>query len=318
MFVDGNNVWYNTGMSADDSRPEAAPSFSAPPRDPRMTVGVALLTVILLFLLAGAIPVRDGVQAVVFRTPVFIGLLALLCVSLGACVLRYRFSARQVGFHLVHVGIIVIIAGAAIGFFTGRSAVITLPITGDHTVARVRASDDSFIPLGFRFAVTDFSVEMYEPDYALFRPTDTKDNPDYTFVRMIRANTDGVFVVSPSNRVGGIELQIRSNVWMRQYVLDNGLILQKAPAVPRRFDATLKFSDTASAAREVPLRVNHPVTHHGWRFYLMSYQEEPELCVELTVRKDPGRRIVIAGMYALMLGTLMLCFTRTRERHAHA
>ena len=283
------------------------------PQPSRMTAALVLMAVIVLFLLAGGIPVQQGSQTAVFRTPVFIALLVLLSASLVACCVQRRFSARHVGFHLAHAGVVCILAGAAVGFLAGREAEVSVPVSDGHAISRLPSRDGTYIPLDFTVGATRFNVESYAPDYHLFRPDCVARDPGYQFVRTVHASADGTFAVSPSNRVRASELQTGSNAWVRQYVLDNGCILQQASAVPRHFQATLRFTDASGATRDAELSVNHPVTHHGWRFYLMSYQKEPDLCIVLTVRKDPGRRAVIAGIYALMVGTCMLCFRKRKE-----
>ena len=284
----------------------------------RMTGAVVVMALVVLFLLAGAIPVHQGAQAAVFTTPVFIVLLVLLGASVIACCIRRGFSLRHLGFHMAHAGVVCILAGAAVGFIAGRAADVTVPVVAGHAISRLLCRDGTAIPLDFSIGATRFVAESYDPDYHLFRPAGGTDDPGFEFAGTVRAGGDGSFAVSPGSRVRAAELRTGSNEWVQQHVLDNGWFLQKAVAIPRHFQATLRFADESSPTREAELSVNRPVTHHGWRFFLMSYQEEPNLRIVLTARKDPGRRAVIAGIYALMAGTGMLCFSRTRSSHAGA
>jgi hypothetical protein len=217
-----------------------------------LTAAIIVLGGIVLFLLAGAVPVQDGAQAVVFRTPAFMGLLAALAILLvAACLRRVRLPGRF-AFVLTHLGIVVILAGALLGFLFGRRSDFTVPVAGSHAVRALVDAEGRRIPLGFSLAVADFRVDYYEPG-----------------------------------------------------------------STPRHFEAALRLTgDGADENRR--LAVNRPVTYRGWRFYLMSYDHNPEVCVTLTARRDPGRGVVIAGIWMVIAGTCLLGLRRVPAEEATA
>jgi len=62
--------------------------------------------------------------------------------------------------------------------------------------------------------------------------------------------------------------------------------------------------------KKLPVSINHPAQFKGWRFYLMSYDQMRQSYVQLSVRRDPGRNAVIAGIWLTIIGTFVLCFRR--------
>ena len=98
-----------------------------------------------------------------------------------------------------------------------------------------------------------------------------------------------------------------SSNWVQHLSLENGWILQSASRTPRAFRALLGLSDHLGRTSHA-LEVNRPVTVHGWRIYLMSYEAMPRLYVHLHLRKDPGRGFVTGGIWMVMAGAVLLCW----------
>ncbi len=57
-----------------------------------------------------------------------------------------------------------------------------------------------------------------------------------------------------------------------------------------------------------PMKVNAPVAHRGWKFYLMDYDHENQSYLFLYAKKDPGNRLFAAGLWMIVIGTAGLCF----------
>ena len=99
--------------------------------------------------------------------------------------------------------------------------------------------------------------------------------------------------------------------WLLLRHLTNGWMLRQAPRTAKHFEAELVFTDMDSTRTNGVLRVNHPLLHHGWFFYLKSFDEEARRYVIVGVRRDPCRRMVIVGTWILMVGTAWLCWQRS-------
>ena len=288
-----------------------------------MHLAVHILSILVLFMLAGVIPAGQGEQGVVFRTPVFVVLLGVLVFSILSCSRRYRFSRRTVGFFLTHYGVVAILGGAFAGYVLGERGELAVPITAHHTLWELTGGDGTTVPFGFGVSVTAFDVRFYDPDYDLYRIVSAadrtgetgegSDGAEYEYVARFTLSREGRLDLGEFGYVGGTDLRADSGAgdWVEQHVLPNGWVLQKAPGAPRRYAATLKITDADGSTREEELIVNQPVQHRGWRLYLMSYDQEAKRYVVLSVRRDPGRTAVILGIWALMAGVALMCFRKS-------
>jgi hypothetical protein len=82
-------------------------------------------------------------------------------------------------------------------------------------------------------------------------------------------------------------------------------------AADQRYQAGLVLEvDGESQQRQ--LVINKPVDVAGWRLYLNSYDSQAMRHVTLTLRRDPGDRLVVAGVLGLMIGTALIFFIRRR------
>jgi hypothetical protein len=272
---------------------------------------VILLGVLVLFMAAGGIPAADGSQTVVFRTPVFVILLALLGLLLVLGCVRYGRGLERVVFWPAHLGVVLILAGAGLGLALGRRGRLLLPVESRHGVSRLPAKERAVeTPLGFDLSVVTFDVEYYDPTYVLCRPTtdDPRDADDYTPAAELAPADDGTVWIDDYGRVPRDALrEPSSGAWVPQVRLTNGWILQRSEQTPRKFLAELAIErDAVRSTRTV--EVNKPATVNGWRIYLMSYHTQVRPSVQLLLRRDPGRGLVIAGLWCVIVGTALLCW----------
>lgn len=214
-----------------------------------MMFAMFILAALVLFMLAGTLLFAGRDPAVVFHSPLFIILAGLLFVSLVWACARRRSTGRQAAFILTHGAIVLILLGAALGFWFGEKSDLVVPVKPDHIIRNVPGKNLASIPLGFGLGVPAFRVEYYD----------------------------------------------------------------KKRMMPSHFEADLRIEDGNISEIRV-LRVNHPVSYRGWRIYLMSWENDPTAGevltptgVVLTARRDPGRGLVIAGIWMLMIGVTLTC-----------
>lgn len=286
-----------------------------------MILAVCIMVVLVLFLLAGAIPIYGGTQIIVFHTPVFVLVAGCLVVYLIVCSCRLA-SLRQAAFLLTHLGAVLILAGAFAGFLAGKQGEVSVPVGHEYALSEIPTRDGKVARLGFDVSVTNFAVERYAPDYALHVPagstassSGSDENRGYTFVKKVRIGKDGFLRLDKHEHLDGAALRNEKGEWTKQHTLSDDRVLQSLGQVDRHYSAALRMTGDDGAARATELTVNHPVEHRGWRFYLMSYDTEREQTVTLAARRDPGRKPVIGGIWALMIGTALLCFRKRGGSH---
>jgi hypothetical protein len=280
---------------------------------------VFLLLLLVLFMLAGVLPVADGTQDVIFRTPVFIALLFVLACTLVFACFKQRFSFKNIGFYLAHLGVAAILVGAGIGFVFGSKTSCTLPVDEQHKTSEIILKNGKAVPLEFDITVTSFDVDFYDPPYNLYRPVTAENGSqvnDYEFVRRIRFRDDKPVQVLETITVLAGDLKDGSGQWVPQHYLENGWMLEKGRAMPRTYTAGMRITGKDDDTLEKDLVVNHPVSYGGWRFYLMSYDMDAAPYIVVSARRDPGRVMVIYGIWAVIIGTAIVCFRKERKVYA--
>ncbi|MFW5857927.1 MAG: hypothetical protein ACOCX4_08615, partial [Planctomycetota bacterium] len=259
-----------------------------------MRLSMQLLTVVVLFLLAGVVPGPDGASAGLFRTPVFAALLGLAAVALGACALRRR--GRGSGFVLLHAGLAVVLLGAGLGVLFEERARFALPVDPDLAIRRIFRPMGQPLDLGFALTVTGARVETYPPTYHLFpSPGETADAggvPAGSFA----PDAQGRLFLPDRPPLPAAALRDAAGGWRDEAPLADGAVLRRGAAVPKRYEVVLHLSGDAAASGPRLLAVNRPVTCNGWRLYLMDLDPAGGGRVVLLARRDPGRGLVIAGM----------------------
>ncbi len=83
---------------------------------------------------------------------------------------------------------------------------------------------------------------------------------------------------------------------------------------PKEYRAYLKFEGEEKSQL---VRVNHPFTKEGYRFFLMAMSPLPEeptkTVVQLLVRKNPGSTIVLIGFFTCIAGFAILFASRPKK-----
>lgn len=274
---------------------------------------MVVLAGLLLLLVAGGIPVDNGAQLAVFRTPVFRLLaagLALLCIA--ACA-RYGRSWRRLPFWLAHLGVVAILVGAGLGSVWAVRGRLALPVAVPYRVEQLPTDKKGvFEPLGFSLQVSDFRADFYPPVYELYRPRvqAPQGAADYEPEARLPLRDDGTLAHPSIREIRRAQLwDAGRNDWVERVALGDGRVLQRGPRTAKHFEARLRTLQDGVVA-DHRLRVNHPVTVAGWRIYLESYGDEPVRHVQLAFRRDPGRIWVMVGIWMVVVGTAFLCWRR--------
>jgi len=276
-----------------------------------MKLAIGLLVVIVLFLLAGVLPVPGGDAGIIFKTPVFMLLVATECVLLLVAAVR-QVCAMRLAWALAHGGVVVLLLGALLGYLFGKDAEFSAPVGSAQGITQIPATATGVVyTLPFSVRVSDFRVDYYDPCYNLFRPA--QGMPPHEYVRTVVPPATGMLVLAEAGAIPVDALHDARGAWQDRFVLDNGWFL-RLRRTPKHFEATLQLQVGSAAPVAAPLAVNHPVTFHGWKFYLMSYDDDDGLAVHLSVRRDPGRRLVIGGIWMVIIGSALLCWVHTGTR----
>ncbi|HEX2927470.1 MAG TPA: cytochrome c biogenesis protein ResB [Ruminiclostridium sp.] len=279
-----------------------------------MKWSIRIMTVIVIFLVIGSILVSSRLYEKIFWSPICFILLGVFTVILIIYSFKQGFSFRKIGFQFCHLGIVIILIGACIGYFVAVKATAVFPMNTPYD--QLQLENDKVVALGFSISVIDFQVKRYNPEYYLFKPlkenSKSNDLKDYKKLGEFTSNFDESYDLKEYGRINAQKLKDNTakDGWRSKYELENGLILVKAAPKDKYYLAKLKIIDSNSREIIENLEVNHPVGYKGWKFYLSSYDMEENSYVVLTAKCDPGVNFVIYGMWIALLGTILLCFQK--------
>ena len=286
-------------------------------QDRLLIAGTAGMFAAVVLLLAGAIPVDQGRQTVIFQTPAFLaGAAAGAGLLLAACFLR-RPPLRQVAFVLAHAGLVLILSGAWLDRRGGqRLDGVRLPVGMGHAIGTLRDAGGRPVALGFTLEVLDFSVSFYDPVYVLFRPDESVPG-GFAPGRKIDPRVPASLRQVPGGPLTADQLKAGGE-WRTEVPLAGGGFLRMQPAVPRWYEAGVRTACGDETRRHV-LAVNHPLLVNGWQVLLVSYGTEPMGYVELAFKRSPGIRLVVAGIWCVIAGVALLCLVLPLlRRNPHA
>lgn len=283
-----------------------------------LAAGIVVLAIAVLFLAAGAVPVRGGQQTLVFETPAFLAVVAAgTGLLLAACFLR-RPLARQLAFALTHAGLVLLLLGAAIDWRREqRLEGIRLPVGMGHAIRQLRdPATVRTVALGFALEITDLTIAHYDPVYTLLRP-DGLQPPNWVVAGKVDPRVPATLRRIPSGNLNVDDLKT-GDKWKEELPLPDGWILRKQAEVPRGYGASVRIAAEGGERTQI-LAVNHPLSANGWQVLLASCGRDPIPYVELMFKRCPGRPLVFAGIWSVIAGVFLLCLVLPlieKERHA--
>ncbi|MFC1467523.1 cytochrome c biogenesis protein ResB [Verrucomicrobiota bacterium] len=257
---------------------------------------IVLMSAIVLFMLAGVTAAPSGeALPYLFKSPLFIALGFVLGIAnLVAVIKRWN----KPGFVLMHLGITVLLTGAFIGYVNGKKGSMTVGLN-HPPVNQMQLDDGSKLQIPVRVEALEFNVEYYSPVYTrdVFKGGQQAAGDIVLNVDAAEVQVEGYGPVAVDDfRMG--------RLWLPRVVLEDGSVLVRQSLTPKKYETKLRFDGEIEAA----VIINYPVTYKGWRFYLMSYDQRTMRYVVLSARYDPGRPLVVAGIWMVIVGSFVSTF----------
>lgn len=311
---------------------------------------VWIMTVIALFIMAGALPFigSDNEPNVIFTSPVFIGLNAvfvcLLLTGISVFILDYKKHPNPF-FIITHLGVVLVLIGAFICCVGEIKTGLVVPTDGKtpgQTQSQLQSAGETpETPMAFwgcDVTCPTFRVDYFPVDsYQLYKKAQAIGEGAKAKLIMTAKIKDGFLDLGENGRVKESELKSDNGFqgWKLCHDLDEEhfLLLNKPP--DKSYLCELAFKSPKSDGKvsttqgrgdddailedtiTLPVYVNHPGTYKGWRFYLKDYDHKRHQYVVLTIRRDPGRGWVIVGIWMIIIGVAGLCYLPSvKKRHA--
>lgn len=129
-----------------------------------------LSMIMTVFTVFASVTGTSGTQESIFNSVWVVLLLALFVVVQVICLftLKPKFTLYRAGFYLLHIGLVLLLAGCFIYYIAGDMVNVTVPVdsTQLYRVIKRREPDSNgndTINLDFSIGVSNFEVERYEP-----------------------------------------------------------------------------------------------------------------------------------------------------------
>ena len=285
----------------------------------------------------------------VFLSPWFLMLIVLLGVNILSClVVSVMKEKRTFGFILVHLSLVLLIAGGLVS--------ATLRVKGELTLNEGQSAT-SFtahgkkVPLGFELRLKDFVLEHYansseklviampgrpKPFEYRFRKHVWTAIPgsDYQF-QVERFVPDFRFDMASRTAFSASEEPNNPAVLVRmkgkgeeytEWVFSNfsdfhmtearpiGLKYLWAQDVPKAFISHVEILENGKVVKERAIEVNHPLRYKGFAIYQASYDSIEEKWSGLAVVRDPGTAIIFTSIVMIMLGLMQNIYFHPARR----
>lgn len=291
-----------------------------------MIVGIFSMFVLVLYTLSGGVPTgKEGLTSV-FYSPAFIISCFVMCCSIAYQCWKYRRNwYKRVSFFLSHFSIVIICIGCFVGMLFSKKTEMMLYVGPDFYYEQVpfEKHDEK---LGFGIGAAEFRLEKYpmkEIDLFVLKEIPTPENmrrmghpgetiKDYVFEKSFNV-ADGDIKFDNGTVVKLSDLKVEgTDEWVAQYPVEGVGVLQPAGQMDKFYEVDFKIITKVEGEEDqseiVRMEVNKPVSHNGWKFYLLDYDKRDHRHVWISARKDPGAIFVVVGCWLLMIGTSMMCF----------
>ena len=315
-------------------------------------LALIILWAIIVVSFIGAV-VPEAMRGYVFGSLWFLGLLAIFSLNILICVLgRLSLSLKKSGSTLVHLSVLLILAGALASFLFGSRGVIEL----EKGQSQDRFSQGCNVkPLGFRVALEEFSLSWYSTTpvqyqigaFVIDKKLRVNYNLDKGRVQKIGNTGYAVTVVDyfpdlgldetmnvlnkserPNNPALLLQVDSPGGLSEKRWVFAKypGMGHNHDPNIKFKFDyqpvvkeyrSLVKISDEKSGKEfTAEIKVNHPFSYKGYTLYQSGYDENNLQYTILEAVSDPGTGFVFAGFLFLNVGLLAVFYPKLKRKSA--
>lgn len=285
---------------------------------------LSVLTVVVLILSCIHMFINPKYDMSSWLMVVTLGIFAILMI---VCILLEKFHIRKLGFYLLHIGLVLILAGCFAYFINGQSYQLTfMQDPGKYYQVTATNEAKEKLDLGMDIQIMDTTVEYYSPTYTVYEiDTETRK---MTALESDLEIQDGSLDLGPYGGTNMNEAELNASLATDPttgstyyYINEETVLIQTITPKYYEVDLSLYSVDKVqyygTESEPHSLTVNHPLRCGDWKVYLMGVSAQGDTSyVTLTFKKDPGEFLTIAGIVLLVAGTFIACFMRTGKPKA--
>lgn len=180
-------------------------------------ISYLILLALTLVMAIGALAAAASGNIDVLTGGLAVGVFVIFAILQIICLALYQpaWTVYKIGFYLLHVGLLILLAGLAAFTISGESITVQVPIDENGSYySYVQNEEGEEIDLGFGFKLDDFAVEKYESgndkyyktNVSFADPTTLAVDKDYLEVnRTLRQNGWKIYLMSYSDGTTNME-----------------------------------------------------------------------------------------------------------------
>ena len=253
--------------------------------------------------------------------PMWFGAAAMVCMALVSILfaiifgyLTLKMMTQRLWLAALHLCIPITLAGAYLDYAKADISTIRVPVGHSSPILIPAAGNrpDSLL----RF--TGFHLERHQTGETYHLLSHTQGR----WEEIATPERRGDDIVHGNERWAVSELKDRPYMLLPGTPL-RALVKSPPPVKEYRVDCSYTTRDEKGGEIETvdeTLRVNSPISHEGWSFYLMSYRplsETPDdVEIDVYMRHAPGDLLVLIGLLGCVLCTAGLCLSPNKSAKA--
>lgn len=290
---------------------------------------VAVLVLFIIALVIGSLyPLSEAVEFV-YNSIVFKISAIILFMALVLCLVNhYKKLLIKKVFTVIHIALIVIVAGGFISCFYSERGLVRLSIDEKSTTAI--KENGGKINLPFTLELKMFDIEKYssgkdsihlkflDKNFKVIEESEIEKNKEYG----IPQNIDKLKIVDISKEdEAHINVLIDVNGFKRwvgtdetAYIIDevNEIYMllnsSNANSQVKSYKSVVEIIKDGQLIQTAKLEVSKPTSVEGYKLYQHSYDSKNKNWTGIMVKKDPGVNVVFAGYLLLIVGIFFNLF----------
>lgn len=241
-----------------------------------------------------------------YTTPLFlltaVGIAVLIIISLS----YIRLRIKKIGFFVSHIGLVLVILSGFLSFIYRNTTHFNIPVDETRKFSEVINDEGDIIQFGFNIAVEGFTVEKYPSEYQLL----VRDGESSTGLSVVEdridKNKEGKYLLGHDLAFERFEHLFEGNT-SPLMELERGYFLKRLPEVDKNYEVTFVIEDVKQRV-DTTIKMNHPYSYKGWKFYIMDYDHDHGNYVTLLAKNDPATIPLGIAIWMIMIGTSIMCF----------
>lgn len=235
-------------------------------------------------------------------------ILIIFCVAQFICLFSMKLNKKNIGFYLLHTGLIVFLVSIFIYKVIGIKVQTAIPVNST-TYSTIGRENGEMVNLGFEIGAKDFEVTKYDPLYSLYQRNNVGEWKEVK--SEVEPDESDVLDFEKYGEIPVSTVDENIDQSSQYYMSDDLIVYKQQP--DKFYEATMLVADEVGGAlEEKTLIMNKPIRKNGWVVYLMSYAPNMQ-SINVLFKYDPVEIVSLVGIWMIILGSFVICFSGVKK-----